>query len=679
MRFIGKPLSRFYKNLRLQSKLTVTHLVIVIVPMIVLGIFFYTNLYNMIVSDTIRKEQSASTQTVPLIEDSVDEMLAAHKQITNQEFYQLIITSGSDISEDELLASSARQDFDRTVETLKSSSFIMDVKFYIDLPADSSFWNTEKENSPLLPVTQARGTYWYGIFKGSPSISSLFCPSFYLSPGEMKNYGDMAYVTKSTSFHDGEFRTSYLAIYFSNEEFTKLLKSSLNSPENVAYIINDRDSMVATTDSYMSSIYHFNYDEVQDVFMSSNNFITKNVLGEEVYAGFYSIRNTDWYMVVVMPSTPLFKKSMYIVIGFFLIYTACIIAAFLIATLLSRSITNRLSLVIHQMAQSRTGPPVALPAPETQDELGDLIDTYNYMSRMIDELMEHQAQAAEDLRVAEFNSLQAQINPHFLYNTMDMINWLSQQGRVTEVTAAIQSLSRFYKLTLSRKKSLSTIADEVEHVSIYVQLQNMRFHDTIDFLIDIPDILMEYSIPKLTFQPVVENSVLHGILEKENKTGTIVLTGWMDENDIVILISDDGVGIPKEKADTILAEKPAASASSGSNIAVYNTHRRLQLLYGPKYGLHYSSVPGEGTEVEIRIPARLPEDIKEISSAEPAESGHALSKESRFSLALNLLSKPSVTIQEVARQCGYENVTLFHQEFKQHFGYAPEEYRTHIL
>ena len=128
MKSTGKPFGRFYKNLRLQSKLTATHLVIVIIPMIVLGIFFYTNLYNMIVSDTIRKEQSASTQTAPLIEDRVDEMLATHRQITDQEFYQLITSSDSDISEKELLASPARQDFDRTVENLKTSSFITDVK-----------------------------------------------------------------------------------------------------------------------------------------------------------------------------------------------------------------------------------------------------------------------------------------------------------------------------------------------------------------------------------------------------------------------------------------------------------------------------------------------------------------------------------------------------------------------
>ena len=230
------------------------------------------------------------------------------------------------------------------------------------------------------------------------------------------------------------------------------------------------------------------------------------------------------------------------------------------------------------------------------------MDSYNYMTHIIHDLVEEQAKAAEDLRIAEFNSLQAQMNPHFLYNTMDMINWLSQQGRSQEVTMAVQKLSRFYKLTLSRKQSLSTIQDELEHVSIYVELLNMRFADNIDFIADMPDCLMERPIPKLTFQPVVENCILHGIMEKEEKEGTIVLTGWEEENGIVILISDDGVGIEPDILENILVEKKNRAKSSGTNIAVYNTHRRLQLMYGVEYGLKYSSTPGEGTEVEIRIP-----------------------------------------------------------------------------
>ena len=185
---------------------------------------------------------------------------------------------------------------------------------------------------------------------------------------------------------------------------------------------------------------------------------------------------------------------------------------------------------------------------------------------------------------------------------MDMINWLALQGRTSEISNAVQNLSRFYKLTLSRKKSITTIAKEEEHVSIYVRLQNMRFHDQIQLISDIPDELMEYQIPRLTLQPVIENAILHGILEKESKEGTIVLTGWMEEEDIILLISDDGVGIPPEKLDVILSGT-GKSVSGGSNIAIYNTHRRLQILYGERYGLSYSSPPGEGTEVQIRIPA----------------------------------------------------------------------------
>jgi len=204
------------------------------------------------------------------------------------------------------------------------------------------------------------------------------------------------------------------------------------------------------------------------------------------------------------------------------------------------------------------------------------------MTRVINQLMEEQAKSAEDLRIAEFNSLQSQINPHFLYNTMDMINWLSQQGRSQEVTSAIQKLSRFYKLTLSRKKSLSTIANEIEHVSIYVQLQNMRFHDKIDFLIDVPDYLMEYAIPKLTFQPVIENCILHGILEKESKQGTIVLTGWLEENTVVILISDDGIGMSREKIEEHIWNYDYEGSSNIVDVYIRTLRRKIDADYQEK-------------------------------------------------------------------------------------------------
>jgi len=378
------------------------------------------------------------------------------------------------------------------------------------------------------------------------------------------------------------------------------LSDNLSLEGSVSYIVNERDAIVATSNPSLSGIYRLDYDTIKDSFMSSNNFIERNILDTKVYAGFYSISNTDWFMVTILPSPPLIHESNRLMLQIFLLL------ALFFANVLAHSITGRLSSVIQQMQSVRHGPPTPMESPSAHDEIGDLIDTYNYMTRKMDELMDKQAKAAEDLRIAEFNSLQAQINPHFLYNTMDMINWMALQGQTDEISHAVQSLSRFYKLTLSRKKGISTIASELEHVTIYVQLQNMRYHDSIELITDIPDELSEYQIPKLTLQPVVENSILHGILEKDSKSGTIVITGWMEDADIVLLISDDGVGISPEILSTILSGK-GNSQSGGTNIAVYNTHRRLQILYGKDYGLAYSSKPGEGTEVEIRFPAHREE------------------------------------------------------------------------
>lgn len=591
-----------YKSLRIQTKLTITHLVIATIPMIVLGIFLYTHLYNMVVSDTIGKEQTASMQTTPLIEEAVSGVLDAHHQVTQHPFFRSVTNRYRTEDLDELVTLEAALDFCDALDSLIDKTLVTDVKLYLDLPQTENLFTLPPPRDYFLPIDDAYGTYWYGIFSGNITASSLFCPSFYLSKNELEQNGDMAYISRGTMTYDGELVPYYAAVYFSQSYFDQILKENLSSGSNVAYIINSRDSIVATSNTALSGTYHFSYDVVQESFMSSNNFISRNIVGEDVYAGFYSLKNTDWYMVVAIPSRPLIMRSGLVVFGFACAYVACIIAALLIATLLSRSFTGRLSAVINQMAQSRSALPVALPDSDTQDEIGDLISSYNYMSHMINKLVSEQAQAAEDLRNAEFNTLQAQMNPHFLYNTMDMINWLAQQGRTNEVTTVVQKLSRFYKLTLSRKQSLSTIADELEHVSIYVDLQNMRFHDMIDFIVDVPDMLMDYSIPKLTFQPIVENSIQHGILEKDEKQGTIVLTGWIDQETIVLLISDDGVGISEDVLEHLLDESQLPTRGNGSQIAVYNTHRRLQLFYGSEYGLKYKSTPGEGTEVEIHIP-----------------------------------------------------------------------------
>ena len=486
-------------------------------------------------------------------------------------------------------------------KSLISTGKISGLQIYMDFPTSMRLFQDELTRDYFSPMSKAKGTYWYGIFQGT-SVSSLFCSSFYLGDREKKSYGDMAYITSTTFYFQGHAYRAYIAAYTSSDNFTDLLKDNLTVDGSVSYIINDRNAIVASSDQSQSGIYLLDYDSIEDSFMSSNNFIERTILDTTVYAGFYNIKQPGWFMVTVLPAGPLITQSNMIMVQYILMYLAFLVLALILTHYMSRSITNRISSVIHQMSKVRKGTLSPMESPTYHDEIGDLIDTYNYMTRKMDQLMSEQAKAAEELRLAEFHSLQAQINPHFLYNTMDMINWLAQQGRTAEVSSAVQSLSRFYKLTLSRKQSISTIAQETEHATIYLEIQNMRYHNSIEFVSDIPDELMEYQIPKLTLQPLIENAVLHGILEKDDKAGTIVLTGWLEDSSIVLLISDDGVGISPDKLSSILSGE-GSSSSGGTNIAVYNTHRRLQILYGTDYGLTYSNNPGGGTEVEIHIPA----------------------------------------------------------------------------
>ena len=607
MNNIIKKCRQSYGDMKLSYKFTLVLLLTATVPVVMMACFFYGKLYDMVVSYTIRQEQDASAQTSPYIEDLVQQIIDAHTGITDQEFFQTLFHQPVNSPFQMFLDSGSAQDFHDYAEELIDSDMITGIQIYMDFPPQSvRLFNDELTKDYFSPLSLARGTYWYGIFQGTQQ-SSLYCPEFYLGGREKKKYGDLAYITSTTFYYQGNARQAYIAVYSSSDHLNEMLKDNLKLDGSVSYIINDRDAVVATSDTSLSGIYLLDYDTIENSFMSSNNFIEREILDTTVYAGFYNIKQPGWFMVTVLPSGPLIKQSNMIMVQYILMYLAFLIFALLLSHYMSHSITNRISSVIHQMSKVRKGSLSPMNSPQYHDEIGDLIDTYNYMTRKMDQLMTDQAKAAEELRIAEFRTLQAQINPHFLYNTMDMINWLAQQGRTDEVSYAVQKLSRFYKLTLSRKQSISTIASETEHVSIYLQIQNMRFRDSITFICDIPDELMEYQIPKLTLQPIIENSVLHGILEPSDKTGTIVLTGWLEDSDIVLLISDNGVGIPPEKLDTLLVEKTiteTTNAASGTNIAVYNTHRRLQILYGSDYGLSYTSNPGQGTEVEIRIPAR---------------------------------------------------------------------------
>lgn len=236
-----------------------------------------------------------------------------------------------------------------------------------------------------------------------------------------------------------------------------------------------------------------------------------------------------------------------------------------------------------------------------------MTDSFYHMQTHIKSLMEEQYRQGFEIKDLELQVLQSQINPHFLYNTLEMIYWMGVKKNAPEISKVASELGLFYKLSLGNGEKVVTIEDEIKHIEAYVNIQNLRFNNIITLLNNIPVSLYEYQIVKLTMQPLIENAINHGIREKPNEQGTILLQGKLQNNCIYLTIEDNGIGMTPEQLSNISVKR---RHSSGHGYGVWNINERLKLTYGEKYGLLYSSEYGKGTTVTIKIPALL-EGIEE--------------------------------------------------------------------
>jgi len=597
-----KTILNYYNcYLKLQTKFLISHLVLILIPTLVIATFFYQRFYTMVVDNTITSEQALAVQTANTLDATLSQITyTASSILDGNAITNMLSYYNSDEREsafDRTLTANAYQ----TVVGLVDGESISSIRIYCDDSLVNPYrFNTNHQNI-FLPVSKISTTLWYGSLNTSAE-NSLFFPSLYLSPTEIRRDGDLAYISKIANPKQPEQTVAYLAIYFKGERIDSILRKDITLNNSVTYIVNQKDHHVSTSDATLSGAYFTNFDTLKNTLTSPSVFETQTYLNDSVYIGYWQIPHSDWNMVSVISQNSLTEKGRQLILDYVGIYSIFLILALILALFLSHSIVKRISSVIRQMKLVQTGRLIQV-SQETyeRDEIGDLIVTYNYLTNEITNLLAKQQQAAKDLRLAEFRALQSQINPHFLYNTLDMINWLSLSDKKEELSEAVHSLSRFYKLTLRKHDEIIPIELELEHVSLFVQIQNLRYENCIDFVIDVPPDIGEYYIPKLTLQPIVENAIQHGLFMQNQREGSIVIMGWLDDGDVVLTVSDNGTGMSHEQMQTILLGEDKANGKS--NIGIYNTHHRLALLYGLEYGLSYSSTLGTGTDVTIRVPA----------------------------------------------------------------------------
>lgn len=283
------------------------------------------------------------------------------------------------------------------------------------------------------------------------------------------------------------------------------------------------------------------------------------------------------------------------------------LAAYLLAYLISQSTLKRIAQLTGTMQAVENGNVAVRLEPSGDDEIAQLMSGFNQMMDQVDALMEERMEHGRQIKNLELKALQAQINPHFLYNSLDLINCTAISRNVPEISRMVNALGQFYRLSLSNGREVISLSEEIKHARLYVEIQNMRFENRISAKWDIDPSIDSCQIVKIVLQPLIENAILHGIFEKTSKCGCLEVKACRSADCIRLTVADDGIGMDE---NTLLAhfsgtappENPKASGGYG----IRNIQERLVLAYGAPYGLSCVSRPGEGTVVTVCIPAVPP-------------------------------------------------------------------------
>ena len=368
-----------------------------------------------------------------------------------------------------------------------------------------------------------------------------------------------------------------------------------------SYVINSKGEYIYYPESgfwentpvYPDSVY------TARVLAGNTSFVEKNLLGVENVVFSKAVPDTDWYVVGVVPysqlNTPATTlRTTQIIVG---VIVAAIVSV-LLAVFSNSNIFRRLFRLKNHMNEIRHGNLDVAFAVGSNDEIGELGDGFNQMTAQLRQLIEDVAMKERQKRHAEFAALQAQINPHFLYNTLDSIVWMAEANPAGASEMAYM-LASFFRLSLSRGADIVPLSQELEHTETYLHIQKIRYENYFDYEIRYTQDVASFPVPKLIVQPLVENAIYHGIKPSGRKCMLFVYA-FRYKDFVFVQVSDDGAGIPASEIDQILSGEHV-SDNSMSGVGVGNVDERVKLYYPEHSGLFYRSNEGHGTLACIYI------------------------------------------------------------------------------
>lgn len=458
--------------------------------------------------------------------------------------------------------------------------------------------------------------YSYIMLLVPVTLFLIFC--FYHMWNGNQEYGDMINSTVVASEFSLDFKKDFdYETYLLIVENKTIEESNLdNMLTEAKRIVNGLESLtdskenkdrLASTQKYISNLENY-VERIKQNLEDGNKYEDNIEIWEnDVQIVTSLIRETIFQYIYyeigdIQQSREEYQRFFMVMIQFSIIAFGCIlILIVLLSYYIPLSITRpirKLSEVTDQVAK---GDLSVRSNVRTGAEVTMLNDSLNSMIDKINELLEQVKKEQVRLRKAEFELLQAQINPHFLYNTLDTIVWLAESGEQKMVVSMVGSLSDFFRTSLNQGKDIVSIKEELAHVRSYLEIQQVRYQDIMNYEIDVAEEFDKCLIPKITIQPLVENALYHGIKNKRG-IGKIIITGKREGGILILRIEDNGIGITKERLLQVQREIEGKVTDKKDIYGLYNVNERIRLNFGEEFGIFIDSKYGEGTVVTVKLP-----------------------------------------------------------------------------
>lgn len=580
-----KNIINYYRNSSIQHIISISFTMVAVIGMVIVSLALYIRFTG--VSEEMASNNSENVlQQVNL---SLDRYLRDMMKISDSMYYRVI--KKADLSRDDI-----KKEMDLLYETNKDSLISISV------------FSHKGEVVASYPLTQLkdtvdpRDTSWFAsavnkrenLHFSTPHVQNLFIDPNY-------RYRWVVSLSRSVELtKDGEIDYGVLLVDMNFSGIDQIFKNITVGNNGYVYLI-DREGEI---------IYHPRQQLIYSNLVSENNVKAatfEDGTTQEVFKGVKrlvtvkTVGYTGWKVVAVTPVSDLTTDTYEMKIFFIFILIFAIFLLSFVNMYVSSKIANPIKNLENSVKELEVGMENITIPISGSNELQHLGTAIEAMVNQMQDLMKNIVKEQEAKRKSELNALQAQINPHFLYNTLDSIIWMIENNKYEAAIIMVTSLARLFRISISKGKNTITLKDEIDHVKNYLTIQSMRYKNKFIYEIEAEEEVLNLATIKLIIQPLVENAIYHS-MEFMDDDGEIFIKAYKQQGELYIDVSDNGMGMPEEKAEELLKEDYEGK-SKGSGIGLKNVNDRIKLYFGEKYGITIFSVLDEGTLIRIYMPA----------------------------------------------------------------------------